>query len=231
MFRYGNVGTLKTTVGKNMAMRRIFSGNTCWPRVGGLIVQRVPQQIGRRTFGLSPLRAAGGARSYATDAAENDEEPSTPEDPAPRRPVEKGKQPLSLFDIAKEGKSSKLQDVGKEQFKEQKGRDRFNKKSLYDVASGLRKDIVAAEKELAWIQDPAELANRVEDLLRRRNVRFAATLVRTSQKQGYVNTTVAWNHLMGYCLKANEPQAAWKFYNEVSDPLASIVVVAYRFAD
>ena len=212
-------------------MRRIFSGNTCWPRVGGLIVQRVPQQIGRRTLGLSPLRAAGGARSHATDAAENDEDPSTFEEPAPRQPTEKRKQPLSLFEVAREGTSPKLREVGKEQFKEQKGRDRSNKKSLYDVASGLKKDIVAAEKELAWMQDPAELANRVENLLRKRNVRFAATLVRTSQKQGYVNTTVAWNHLMGYCLKANEPQAAWKFYNEVSDPLASIVIAAYRIGD
>ena len=212
-------------------MRRIFSGNTCWLRVGGLIVQRVPQQIGRRTFGLSPLRAAGGARSYATDAAENDEGPSTFEDPASRRPMEKRKQPSSLFDIAREGTLPKLREVEKEQFKEQKGRDGSNKKNLYDAASGLRKDIVAAEKELAWMHDPAELANRVENLLRKRNVRFAATLVRTSQKQGYVNTTVAWNHLMGYCLKANEPQAAWKFYNEVSDPLASIVIAAYRIGD
>ena len=212
-------------------MRRIFLGNTCWSRVGGLIGQRVPQQIGRRTFGLSPLRAAGGARSYATNAAENDEDPTTLEEPAPQRPVGKGKQPLSLFEIAREGTLPKLREAERGQPKEQKGRERFNKKSLYDVASGLKKDVVAAEKELAWMQDPAELANRVEDLLRKRDVRFAATLVRTSQKQGYVNTTVAWNHLMSYCLRANEPQAAWKFYNEVSDLLALIFTAPYRFAD
>ncbi|KAE8372718.1 hypothetical protein BDV26DRAFT_87936 [Aspergillus bertholletiae] len=70
------------------------------------------------------------------------------------------------------------------------------------------------EMELKWLKDPRALSDRVARLLNANDILLAVALVRTAQKE-HMECTVAWNHLMEYCLKKNNPQAALKFYNEM----------------
>ncbi|KAE8364876.1 hypothetical protein BDV27DRAFT_110014 [Aspergillus caelatus] len=70
------------------------------------------------------------------------------------------------------------------------------------------------EMELKWLKDPRALSDRVARLLNANDVLLAVALVRTAQRER-MECTVAWNHLMEYCMKKNHPRAALKFYNEM----------------
>ena len=70
------------------------------------------------------------------------------------------------------------------------------------------------EMELKWLKDPRALSDRVGRLLKADDVLLAVALVRTAQRE-HMECTVAWNHLMEYCMEKNNPKAALKFYNEV----------------
>ncbi|KAE8353934.1 hypothetical protein BDV28DRAFT_132073 [Aspergillus coremiiformis] len=70
------------------------------------------------------------------------------------------------------------------------------------------------EMELKWLQDPRALADRVAKLLSAHDVRLAVALVRGAEKES-MECAVAWNHLLEYCLKRHNPEAAMKFYNEM----------------
>lgn len=70
-------------------------------------------------------------------------------------------------------------------------------------------------EELKWLNDPRKMADRVARILHSGNPALAAALVRAGTKQG-LRCDVAWNHLLQYCMDQNHPQAAFKFYNDVS---------------
>ena len=70
-------------------------------------------------------------------------------------------------------------------------------------------------EELKWLNDPRKMADRVARILHSGNPALAAALVRAGTKQG-MRCDVAWNHLLQYCMDQNHPQAAFKFYNDVS---------------
>lgn len=74
------------------------------------------------------------------------------------------------------------------------------------------------KQELKWLKDPKALADRVATILQahdRKSVALAVQLVRAAQKEN-MECSVAWNHLLEYCMKRRQPKAAWKLYNEVS---------------
>ena len=70
-------------------------------------------------------------------------------------------------------------------------------------------------EELKWLNDPRKMADRVARILHSGNPALAAALVRAGTKQG-LRCDVAWNHLLQYCMDQKHPQAAFKFYNDVS---------------
>jgi hypothetical protein len=73
----------------------------------------------------------------------------------------------------------------------------------------------ALNKEMAWLQDPRELANRVGRLLSRGDsAAMAVDMVRKAQRDG-MECMVAWNRLMTHCMRKGAPLAAFKFYNVV----------------
>ena len=71
-------------------------------------------------------------------------------------------------------------------------------------------------KELEWLQDPKDLANRVARLLKgdMADVASAAELVRRAQKDG-IYCIVAWNHILQYMMEKQQPLAAWRMFNDV----------------
>lgn len=69
--------------------------------------------------------------------------------------------------------------------------------------------------ELKWMSDPRDLADRVGRLLRADDVAQAAALTREAQRR-QVRCDAAWNHLMRYSMDKGYPDAAFKFYNDVS---------------
>ena len=70
-------------------------------------------------------------------------------------------------------------------------------------------------EELKWLSDPRDFAERVSRILHAGDPALAAALIRTGTKQG-MRCDVAWNTLFQYCMDQNHPQAAFKFYNDVS---------------
>jgi hypothetical protein len=74
----------------------------------------------------------------------------------------------------------------------------------------------AINSELVWLKDPKKLADRVASLLAAGKPDMAAALVREAQGRR-IECTVAWNHLMQYCMNRDAPRAAFKFYNDVCD--------------
>ncbi|GES57417.1 pentatricopeptide repeat protein [Aspergillus terreus] len=70
------------------------------------------------------------------------------------------------------------------------------------------------ELELKWLKDPRALADRVARLLSADDVPLAAALVRSAQKER-MECSVAWNHLLEYCMNKRAPRAAFKFYNDM----------------
>lgn len=80
-------------------------------------------------------------------------------------------------------------------------------------APRLNKRII--DEELRWLPDPRKLGDRVHDLLREGDPAKAAALARAAPKQG-IRGNAAWNYLIEYCLTRGHPDAALKFYNDVS---------------
>lgn len=224
MLRCSNVGALQTAAGRGTALRLIQSSYAGYfrarviglqsPISSGAVAQRIP---GRGNLGPSPfcVRAVGGSRTYATDADAAENIPGEENDDAPvtRTPTDEKteksrgaprKRDSLLLELAKEGTSPKAREERKQ---EQRGWSNF---SLEEI----RRAEAAANREVIWLTDRATLAERVEKVLQKRDALFAATLVRKAQRLG-LGSTAAWNYLMEYCMKQNEPQAAWRFYNEV----------------
>lgn len=75
------------------------------------------------------------------------------------------------------------------------------------------------DREMAWLQDPRELANRVARLLafKSESAAMAVDMVRRAQRDG-MECTAAWNRLMAHCMRKGAPLAAFKFYNDVMLP-------------
>lgn len=69
--------------------------------------------------------------------------------------------------------------------------------------------------ELRWLNDPHKMADRIERILQSGEPALAAAIVRAGTKKG-MRCDVAWNHLLQYCMDQQSPQAAFKFYNDVS---------------
>lgn len=226
MLRCSNVGALQTAAGRGTALRLIPSSYAVYSRTraiglqspisSGAVAQRTP---GRGNLGPSPFcaRAVGGLKTYATDATIDAAEDITGKEhedaPPTRTPTDEKteksrgaprKRESLLLELAKEGTSPKAQEERKQ---EQRGWSNF---SLEEI----RRAEAAANREVIWLTDRATLADRVEKVLHKRDALFAATLVRKAQRLG-LGSTAAWNYLMEYCMKQNEPQAAWRFYNEV----------------
>lgn len=224
MLRCSNVGALQTAAGRSTALNLVPSRYAGYcraraiglqsPILSGAVAQRIP---GRGNLGPSPFcaRAVGGLRTYATDAdtaenitgEENDDAPvtrtPTDEKPEKSRGAPRKRDPL-LLELAKEGTSPKFREDRKQEQRE------WSNFSVEEI----RRAEAAANREVIWLTDRATLADRVEKVLQKRDALFAATLVRKAQRLG-LGSTAAWNYLMEYCMKQNEPQAAWRFYNEV----------------
>jgi hypothetical protein len=69
--------------------------------------------------------------------------------------------------------------------------------------------------ELKWLNDPRVMADRIARILHSGDPALAAAIVRAGTKQG-MRCDVAWNHILQYCMDQKNPQAAFKFYNDVS---------------
>lgn len=140
----------------------------------------------------------------------------------------------TLLDIAKEGTSPQLRALREQQLRQQereedegydehanerdidagqKGSERKLTEELEKANVSMRLE-AAVRKELTWLADPKELAQRVRRALQKKEVRFAATLVRQAHRKK-MGSAAAWNHLIEYCFEQDEPAAAWKFYQEV----------------
>lgn len=220
MLRCSNVGALQTAAGRVTALKLIpsrcvgYSGTRAIglqsPISSSAIARRIPRR-GNLGPSLFCARSVGGLRTYATDATEdiageeNDEAQLTPlpthEKPEKSRGAPRKRDSL-LHELAKEGTSPKLREDRKQR--------EWSNFSLNEI----KRAETAANKEVIWLTDRATLAERVEKVLQKRDALFAATLVRKAQGLG-LGSTAAWNYLMEYCIRENEPQAAWRFYNEV----------------
>lgn len=226
MLRCSNVGALHTAAGRVTALRLISSSYAGYsrsraiglhsPNSNSAVAQRIS---GRGNLGPSPFcaRAVGRLRTYVTDVATDAVEDIPGEENGDfritRTPIDEKigkscgtprKRDSLLLELAKEGTSPKFREERKQ---EQRGWSNF---SLEEI----RRAEAAANKEVIWLTDRATLADRVEKVLQKRDALFAATLVRKAQRLG-LGSTAAWNYLLEYCMKQNEPQAAWRFYNEV----------------
>ncbi|OKL57265.1 hypothetical protein UA08_07599 [Talaromyces atroroseus] len=69
-------------------------------------------------------------------------------------------------------------------------------------------------KELQWLKDPKELSNRVARLLDAGQVPLAVAMIRKSESLR-IDSSAAWNRLLGHCFKRGAPLAAFKFYNDM----------------
>ena len=71
------------------------------------------------------------------------------------------------------------------------------------------------DMELKWLNDSRKMGDRVARILHSGDPALAAAIVRAGTKQG-MRCDVAWNHILQYCMDQKNPQAAFKFYNDVS---------------
>ena len=69
-----------------------------------------------------------------------------------------------------------------------------------------------AKMELPYLKDPVQLAERVKDLLSKRQLLMVFTLVRLAGKQ--MQCTVSWNHILNHLLRQGT-NTACKAFNEV----------------
>lgn len=88
-------------------------------------------------------------------------------------------------------------------------------RSQAPVQAGIRIKPKIVNEELKWLHDPRKLGDRVARILHSGEPALAAAIVRGATKQG-LRCDVAWNHLLQYCMDQQSPQAAFKFYNDVS---------------
>lgn len=139
---------------------------------------------------------SGGINTLLQEQAEEDDvpedtvtEPSFKETDGASKPQRK-MSPIS--EVAKAGTSARSRDS--------------------DVLRTVSKK--AIEMELKWLKDPRALSDRVGKILAAGDIAMAAELVREAQKAG-MECTAGWNHLMEYAFEKQEPQAAFKFYNDV----------------
>lgn len=182
------------------------------PFSSATVLRRIP---GRNSL-PSPFSARAvrgfGLRAYAAEATEDiageDDDVPITNTHTDEKPKRQRKRDSLLLEIAKEGTSPKL----RQELQEQKTGE--SKEKHHIDFDAIKKAEAAASKEVIWLTDRATLAERVDKVLQKRDPLFAATLVRKSQTLG-LGSTAAWNHLMEYCMRENEPQAAWRFYNEV----------------
>ncbi|KAJ5787528.1 Pentatricopeptide repeat protein [Penicillium paradoxum] len=70
------------------------------------------------------------------------------------------------------------------------------------------------DEELKWLTDPKNMANRIGRILHSGDPALAAAVVRAGTKKG-MRCDVAWNLLLQYCYDQNNPQAAFKFWNDM----------------
>ncbi|KAL2872377.1 uncharacterized protein BJX67DRAFT_376199 [Aspergillus lucknowensis] len=110
------------------------------------------------------------------------------------------------------------QDEDVEQFRPPRGQRR--RRDDDDLLLRVAKDRAAPVNrsalamELRWLQNRTHLAARVERLLNQNDIEFAAALVRRAQTEG-LETHVGWNHILAYCLRKGNPEAAWRFWNDM----------------
>lgn len=171
-----------------------------------LIQQRL---INTHPYRLNRPAALVGSRLYSTAESAPDETVPNQDNETPvwRLPRERG---LSWR------KASAASSPGNDGEREAEGR------MLMAIASGSSGSRGGAsispkkiEMEVKWLADPLALAYRVERLLQAGDPAMAAALVRQAQKNGQ-GCEVAWNNLMRYCMIRGHPNAAFKFYNDVS---------------
>jgi hypothetical protein len=101
-----------------------------------------------------------------------------------------------------------------------KGKPKSEEQAIMEIASatvttgyGFTSKSIAME--LKWVADPKDLADRVGRLLRTGDLAQAAALTREAQRR-QMRSDGAWNHLMRYAMDKGYPDAAFKFYNDVS---------------
>ncbi|KAL2834416.1 hypothetical protein BDW59DRAFT_47160 [Aspergillus cavernicola] len=70
------------------------------------------------------------------------------------------------------------------------------------------------EMELTWLRDKVVMVQRVDRLLKQDNITLAAEIVREATKDK-MDTTVAWNRILDYCLMKDNAKAAFKFWNDM----------------
>ncbi|KAL1968597.1 hypothetical protein VTN77DRAFT_1807 [Rasamsonia byssochlamydoides] len=128
--------------------------------------------------------------------------------------------PFTLRDLLTDNER-KLKDLEAENERKEESSAKPEEKEaelLQEIASGKNAacDVSskAVDREIQWLKDPKELADRVARLLKGGDPAKAAALVRRAQKEG-IECMVAWNHLMKHCMDRGAPLAAWKFYNDM----------------
>ncbi|CAG8138223.1 unnamed protein product [Penicillium salamii] len=114
-----------------------------------------------------------------------------------------------------EQESSPAEDASeKETAEEETNNDHTQQDFTPRVSQGPKITPTIVNMELRWLNDPRKMADRIDRILRSDQPALAAAIVRAGTKQG-LNTTVAWNLLLQYCMEQGHPQAAFKFYNDM----------------
>jgi hypothetical protein len=117
-----------------------------------------------------------------------------------------------------------------------RGKDNRDATLLFDIASAKVSSRIiskrAIELEMAWLNDPLKLADRVAELFRNGDPHRAIVLIRQAQNDG-MECIAAWNTLFKYCFECEAPLAAFKFYNDVGNcptyrPFSSSAYHFYR---
>lgn len=91
-------------------------------------------------------------------------------------------------------------------------------KFLTALASGAVENAMtwkALERELEWLKDPRDLADRVGRLIQAGEVASAVALVREAHHEG-MSTIAAWNRLFQHCMERLQWKPAFKFLQDVS---------------
>ncbi|EAU38255.1 predicted protein [Aspergillus terreus NIH2624] len=182
-----------------------------WPRAVWRAAPVVPVSSAGRSLSRaaipSPidtsLKSADTRRWYSSESSPPIEHADEPRTNAPKpslteaskRPEGAGDDLDPLMGVAMAGSSPKIREQDAAFF----GRSVSSK---------------VVELELKWLKDPRALADRVARLLSADDVPLAAALVRSAQKER-MECSVAWNHLLEYCMNKRAPRAAFKFYNDV----------------
>ena len=187
-----------------------------WSRA--LRTQLLRQQL-PRTGAHLPVKFLISQRLYST-ANTGESQPTAHHDP------ETSPESASQHERISKAVSSQWspQRIWEEQFVQRKAKNTRENEDLMRIAQGTitpgkqdgyKKSVTALKKELEWLKDPLAMANRVARFLQQEDPASAAMLVREAQKEG-ISTSVAWNHLIFYCMEKGLWQPALKFYHDVS---------------